>query len=1240
MWRRLPLAFAIGLAIVAPSWAQTATETPTITPTPVTTTLTFRTGRCCTTDAGTSCNEQVCTIDAQCSGGYATCAGRSTDDGVGSSTYDRPYPNQVWADSEMASPGISIYRSRMVDDFLTSQGFFRWRTGLADTLIIRSATLTLIPYNKSYDDALSFVCDWAGFSETAVISTDMDYGEGSTAHAGTALSAFTIDAENALALQNLAGRIAAGNVSIRCSISYLNSPSNDAPTGANLLSVWSYDADSATQYGPALTLEVYEPSPTASPTITPTHTPTRTPTITRTRTPTWTPTATRSVGPLVCTDYESVIKADIAAQQVATPGTPTPAALYIRLGDTTDPLTPCPTLGPYDEITAANLGTYATPGYYGTPTPGVTPAYARCGMPGLIAGDADTAYGSVYRSADPITLPDGAATDLGSGFGDNITEASYEFWAQYATSPDEQILGLVSKWGSSMGWRFANIGSFRLGVFGDGFPQCYFIANGAATGPHCDNGGVQVHAGATAGFDDGQPHHYVCTYKADLGGAYSCAWIYVDGVDVTDTTGNQNCDMNAAHTHELCDNATSVTFAFGNNATVTLDEFVIFPRALLGSTIDEHYRAGIAGCISPTPSPTGTLAVTDTPVPTNTPVSTATLPPTFTPTATFTTTFTPLVVGCSMAAPLQAAADAVLAINAFSMSNGDDAWTPAAAYGLMNGTGDIQLTQLGYPAAFTAIQIQKWIQAFLAQRSVDGDIPLCLNQDGSACAWWDGWAPGWSHVGGEGIWWTIFSEWDYYQRTSDLTQFTADAAILATALGRLPRNLVTGFIKVDTDDLWAPTTFYGPVYSTGDILLPTMWYYMAAQRMAALYGASGDLTNQAYYTDQMALIRTNLATLWDAGAGMFRAATGDNNGNIDIFGSTVAVWLGATTAEQATAVSTWLVANYASITNHGYIRFSPTDWEFCNAAACAEGQGVSADGLWPFGQRMMYAALRLTDETAAIQFVRDFAGSDYGYLTGERMNQAGDVSLIATDYLTTPMHLLSVVVDGDVACTLTPTPTLTPTITPTVTPTPTWTHSSTNCTYATLDATQEITEGGSGEGWPPPFAACLEGDGAPGLFRQWDGFSGLLIQRLVRFNTISLPAGRRAVRAWLVPNVISVPVDDDVYGIGADGWDWTTCSEADYDASAPVTALSRDGLCGSDCVLANMLPGPNWLRLDTPSMINFNGQTTMRLTLGTGQPIAGGSVVVLGLAVAGQDPTKLYVEVCAPNPPTDSPWIF
>jgi hypothetical protein len=331
----------------------------------------------------------------------------------------------------------------------------------------------------------------------------------------------------------------------------------------------------------------------------------------------------------------------------------------------------------------------------------------------------------------------------------------------------------------------------------------------------------------------------------------------------------------------------------------------------------------------------------------------------------------------SVQATLTRVANANLKANHFLFSDSTDGWTASPGLYDYSFAADTGITMLNYPGYFSAAQILNIAEKFIAAKNAAGEFPICLKKTGAAEVFYSAWDLLHHHATGDGAFYVPQMEYLYYRKTRNTSAFSKDAQPMKTALLDVPVNRATGLVQVLAGDEWVPWGFQDMVRKTGDDLMGSLLYYQAATDMAALYKAVGSSSDASPFTAQAEKIRANLSGLWNPATGMFNAATGQNR-QIDIEGSAYAVYVGAASASEGTAISTYLVRNYDKLTTRGYMRESPQDWAQCyyiHGRACNFGPGQYDNGAWSVANGWIAYTLAKTNPSQAVQFITDFANS-------------------------------------------------------------------------------------------------------------------------------------------------------------------------------------------------------------------------------------------------------------------------
>jgi hypothetical protein len=322
-------------------------------------------------------------------------------------------------------------------------------------------------------------------------------------------------------------------------------------------------------------------------------------------------------------------------------------------------------------------------------------------------------------------------------------------------------------------------------------------------------------------------------------------------------------------------------------------------------------------------------------------------------------------------------ANANLKANHFLFTDSTDGWTASPGLYDYSFAADTAITMVNYPSYFKPAQILNIAEKFIAAKNSAGEFPICLQKTGAAEVYYSAWDLLHHHATGDGAFYVPQMEYLYYRKTGNKSAFLKDAAAMKAALLALPVNQANGLVQVLAGDEWVPWGFQDMVRKTGDDLMGSVLYYQAATDMVLLYKAVQDKPNAALFAGQAGRIRDGLSELWDSSPGMFYAATGQNK-QIDIEGSAYAVYVGAASASQMTAISNYLVNNYDKLTTRGYMRESPQDWARCyyiHGGACHFGPGQYDNGAWSVANGWIAYTLAKTKPSLAVRFITDFAKS-------------------------------------------------------------------------------------------------------------------------------------------------------------------------------------------------------------------------------------------------------------------------
>lgn len=315
------------------------------------------------------------------------------------------------------------------------------------------------------------------------------------------------------------------------------------------------------------------------------------------------------------------------------------------------------------------------------------------------------------------------------------------------------------------------------------------------------------------------------------------------------------------------------------------------------------------------------------------------------------------------------------------------------------------------PEQFTAAQINNYVVKFVAAKNGNGDLPICLAPNTTACAFFSPNDTVHAYVGGDG--WMFVPQMALlaYQKSGSLTTFNSVSAALKVAVQRVPLDATTHLVNTPTGQEWIPWGFMDGVEFGGGVnMMGSLGFYASTHAMAVLYTAAGDSTNAAIFASYASNITANIDTLWSSGDGMYHASTGTNNNQIDVIGSAYAVWLGLAPSHAST-ISAYLVTNYSSLTYVGFWRESNVNWgRFWGSRP----HGTYDDGFWSVGNLWITSTVALTSPSQASTAVSAFtAGPD---MTEEWYNLDHSTTGAGTQNLESPMGDYAYVVSQPTNC--------------------------------------------------------------------------------------------------------------------------------------------------------------------------------------------------------------------------------
>jgi hypothetical protein len=215
--------------------------------------------------------------------------------------------------------------------------------------------------------------------------------------------------------------------------------------------------------------------------------------------------------------------------------------------------------------------------------------------------------------------------------------------------------------------------------------------------------------------------------------------------------------------------------------------------------------------------------------------------------------------------------------------------------------------------------------------------------------------------------------WQHFQRTGSPDLFADHADDLARGLRSIPREGATGLVWVAPSSPHSSYGFTDSIGKTGRELFTSLLFLQAAERMAAMYQATGAPGAATPWRDEAARIRASLDLLWSPKDSMFLAASHTGQ-QIDVWGSAFAVAEGLVTGPQATAIAAWLRSHLDGIARGGQIRHLPAGERWQNVLL-PELAGIYQDGsYWATATGWVATAIAPSNLAQARQLLSALAG--------------------------------------------------------------------------------------------------------------------------------------------------------------------------------------------------------------------------------------------------------------------------
>jgi hypothetical protein len=285
-----------------------------------------------------------------------------------------------------------------------------------------------------------------------------------------------------------------------------------------------------------------------------------------------------------------------------------------------------------------------------------------------------------------------------------------------------------------------------------------------------------------------------------------------------------------------------------------------------------------------------------------------------------------------------------------------------------------------------------------------GDVPGGIN-----VLYYSGLDSNHAYTSGVGADMVGFDCYLHYLKTGTTVCYTSFVSALKTSQAYRPINGSTHLptVVVGANEYIPGTLFEEQVRGSGDIASAAVLLAGYDYVMYQMATAAGDYTNAAFFSTNLAQVEASIqSVLVDPTTKLLIFATGQNSTNLDIWSSTMAVWLSQflntplIPLTEQKAIGTYLHTNLAALSYSGFVRMSPTNWATQGILLSGGGSytalpaGAYQEGFWCIGGPVA-AALYLTNPLDIPAFLAKYrdqsSGSNNNNPTIEWYNQDGTI---------------------------------------------------------------------------------------------------------------------------------------------------------------------------------------------------------------------------------------------------------
>lgn len=274
---------------------------------------------------------------------------------------------------------------------------------------------------------------------------------------------------------------------------------------------------------------------------------------------------------------------------------------------------------------------------------------------------------------------------------------------------------------------------------------------------------------------------------------------------------------------------------------------------------------------------------------------------------------------------LESEADRIIRASKREMKDGRAAFPPQVGIGYEAfWLRDYEYALEGSIASFSEKELTDACRLFVRSMNADGAGVDCVKYDGTPI-----YKPGYGSMGenpvADGSLFTVGVAFHTYRKTQDATLLGEMLEPLVKTMGAVPRNAATGLVHIDPNRTWdrCPYGFTDTIRKQGDELFCSLLYVQACRQLSDLLHAGQRKDEARKWQEEASCVSASVREVfWDAGTGLFRAATVTCREH-DIWGSAFAVYLNVADKGQSQAIARYFKEHYDQIVQQGQIRHLP-----------------------------------------------------------------------------------------------------------------------------------------------------------------------------------------------------------------------------------------------------------------------------------------------------------------------------